>query len=144
MELYLTYTAGGLVPMYDSDYEEKKRLKIGQSYRADIRLARNLKFHRKYFALINCAWEYLGEKTRAFYGENKDGFRKTLEIAAGWFEPVYDLKRREFVHAPRSISFSSMKPDQFDQLYSRVKDVLFATFLRGIDAEEFEKNLMNF
>jgi hypothetical protein len=144
MELYLTNTAAGLVPMYDSDYDEKKKLKIGQAYRADIRLARNLQFHRKYFALINCAWEYLDEKAREFYGENRDGFRKTLEIAAGWYEPVYDLQKRDFIHAPRSISFSSMRADQFEQLYSRVKDVLFLSYLKGVDAEEFEKNLMNF
>lgn len=144
MELYLTNTAAGLVPMYDSDYDEKKKLKIGQAYRADIRLARNLQFHRKYFALINCAWEYLDEKARKFYGENRDGFRKTLEIAAGWYEPVYDLQKRDFIHAPRSISFSSMRADQFEQLYSRVKDVLFLSYLKGVDAEEFEKNLMNF
>lgn len=144
MELYLTNTVGGLIPMYDADFDEKRRLKIGQVYKADVKLARNLQFHRKYFALVNCAWEYLDEATRAFYGESKDGFRKTLEIAAGWYEPVYDLRRKEFVHAPKSISFSTMRPEQFDVLYSRVKDVLFASFLRGVNAEEFEKNLMNF
>ena len=144
MELYLVNTVGGLVPMYDADFEEKRKLKIGQVYKADVKLARNLQFHRKYFALINCAWEYLNEETRAFYGESKDGFRKTLEVAAGWYEPYYDLREKRFVHAPKSISFSSMKADQFEQLYSRVKDVLFASFLRGVNAEEFEKNLMNF
>ncbi len=144
MELYLANTVSGLVPVYDADFDEKRKLKIGQIYKADVKLARSYPFLRKYFALINCAWEYLNEETRGFYGESKEGFRKTLEVAAGWYEPVYDLRRKEFVHAPKSISFSSMRPEQFDQLYSRVKDVLFASFLRGINAEEFEKNLMNF
>ena len=57
---------------------------------------------------------------------------------------MYDLQKRDFIHAPRSISFSSMRADQFEQLYSRVKDVLFLSYLKGVDAEEFEKNLMNF
>ena len=144
MKLHCTNTASGLVPCYDADFEEKRKLKIGQTYEVEIKLARNYQFLKKYFALIACAWEYQSEKVRAFFGESKEGFRKTVEVAAGWYEPVYDLSKREWVHTPKSISFRTMSAEEFNSLYERVKDVLFTTFLRGISVEEFEKNLINF
>ena len=76
MELYLLNTTSGLKPCYDEDYEEKKKLKIGETYKAKITLARNLKFHKKFFALINCAWEYQNEKVVEFFHHNKDAFRR--------------------------------------------------------------------
>ena len=30
MEIYCRNTASGLVPLYDSDYDEKRKLKIGK------------------------------------------------------------------------------------------------------------------
>ncbi|WP_427910585.1 DUF1367 family protein [Parabacteroides chongii] len=50
-------------PCYDSDYDEKKKLKLGHTYKARITLARNIDFHRKYFQLINTAWAYQNEAT---------------------------------------------------------------------------------
>lgn len=37
-------TASGLRPCYDSDYDEKKKLKLGKIYKAKITLARNYDF----------------------------------------------------------------------------------------------------
>lgn len=55
MKLLLLNTAQGLKPCYDEDFEERKKLKIGQEYMADVKVPRNLEFHKKYFALIKCA-----------------------------------------------------------------------------------------
>lgn len=144
MELYLLNTTSGLKPCYDEDYEEKKKLKIGETYKAKITLARNLKFHKKFFALINCAWEYQNEKVVEFFHHNKDAFRKTVEIAAGLYEPVYLIGKKEWSQAPKSIAFDKMDEAEFMDLYDNVKRVLFQTFLRHIDEEEFMKNLINF
>jgi hypothetical protein len=59
MKLFLQNTTHGLIPCYDADYDEKKKLKAGKVYKVEIKLARNYDFHKKYFALINCAWEYI-------------------------------------------------------------------------------------
>ena len=42
-------TASGLRPCYDSDYDEKKKLKLGKIYKAKITLARNYDNLKKYF-----------------------------------------------------------------------------------------------
>lgn len=144
MELYLLNTTSGLKPCYDEDYEEKKKLKIGETYKVKITLARNLQFHKKFFALINCAWEYQNEKVVEFFHHNKDAFRKTVVIAAGWYEPVYSIDKKEWTQNYKSIAFDKMDEAEFMDLYDNVKRVLFQTFLRHIDEEEFMKNLINF
>lgn len=144
MILYCTNTTGGLIPNYDEDYDEKKRLKIGQIYKVKITQVRNYHFHRKYFALINCAWEYLTEKQTFFFGENIECFRKTVEISAGNSDKVYSIDRKEWIEQAKSISFDQMDELAFSNLYDRVKDVLFAVFLKNISEEEFMKKLVNF
>lgn len=144
MKLFLRNTAQGLVPEYDSDYDEKKRLKIGQTYKAEIKIARNYEFHKKYFALINCAWEYQSERRREFFKENVEVFRKSVEIAAGNCDKVYSIKRKEWIKQAKSISFEKMDELEFRELYDKVKDVIYMYFLNHIPVEEFERNLINF
>ena len=144
MKLYLLNTREGLKPMYDEDYDEKKKLKIGETYEVEIRLPRNLRFHRKYWALLRCSWEYLNEKQQEFFKNDIDVFRKSLEVTAGWCEPLYDLKTQSWYHAPKSISFEKMKEEEFSILYNNVRDILFRAIIPNISQEEFNKNLKNF
>jgi hypothetical protein len=144
MKLFVQNTARGLVPMYDEDYEEKRKLKIGKVYEVKIRLARNYEFHKKYFSLITCAWEYQNEKTTAHFKNNIEMFRKTIEIAAGNCDSVYSIARKEWIEIPKSIAFENMDEAEFQELYERVKDVLFSVFLKNIKEEEFMINLANY
>ena len=144
MELNLLNTAGGLVPCDDNDYEEKRKLKVGQIYKATIKLNRNYRLHRKYFALINCAWAYQNERHTAFFKGSVEIFRKTMEMAAGHCERVYSIEHKEWRDIPKSIAFDKMDEAEFRDLYERVKDVLFATALRGVSEEEFLDALANF
>ena len=65
-------------------------------------------------------------------------------MAAGWCEPIYSIAQKEWIEVPKSIAFDKMDEDEFQNLYERVKDVLFKCFLKNISVEEFEKNLINF
>lgn len=144
MKIMLLNTMQGLKPLYDEDFEEKKKLKIGEIYEAEIKKTRNLAFHRKYFALINCAWQFTNENVTNHFKNNIDLFRKTVEMAAGFSTPIYSIDRKEWIEIPMSISFKSMTQDEFSNLYERVKDVLYKYFLKHVTIEEFEQNLMNF
>lgn len=143
MEINLINTLDGLIPCLDEDYEAKKKLKLGRVYRFSVKLVRNYHFHKKYFALINCAWEFLTEAQQGFF-KTKKGFRKTIEISAGHCEKIFSIDRREWIDTPLSISFDEMDEDEFEDLYSRVFDVILRYPLRTISREYFEKNLMNF
>lgn len=144
MELLLYNTPSGLRPCYDEDYDEKKKLKIGETYKAKITLVRNAKFHRKYFALIKLAWEYQNERTVAHFRNDVELFRKTVEIAAGHCEPVFNIELKSWVDIPKSIAFDKMDEAAFSDLYERVKDVIFSTFLHNVDEEEFLNKLSGF
>ena len=144
MQLFLLNTVAGLVPLFDADYEEKRKLKIGEKYKAKITKVRNLEFHRKYFALINTAWEYQNERTTAHFKESIEHFRKTVEIAAGHCDTVYNISLKTWTDIPKSIAFDKMDGAEFETLYDNVRRVLFDVFLKHISEEEFMKNLVNY
>lgn len=143
MKLNLVNTPEGLKPCYDEDYEEKKKLRIGETYTAEIKPARNLRFHRLYFALIGLAWEYLPESQTAGF-RTKENFRKYVEIAAGCCDVIYHPRFKDWVEVPKSVSFDKMDDAEFRDLYERVREVIFSIIGRFVSDEEFERNLSNF
>lgn len=136
-------TLSGLIPLEDDDYEEKKKLKLGQTYSVEIKVARNLDFHRKYFALVAYAWEFLNEQETAKF-KSKENFRKYLEMAAGHCDIIYHPRLQEFVEVPKSISFGSIDNTAFSELYERVKDVIFSIIGDRVSRDEFERLLIDF
>ena len=143
MKLDLLNTARGLVPLYDDDYEEKKKLKIGQVYRAEIKVPRNYRFLRKAFALLNTAWELMDERQQASW-RSKEGFRAYLTVAAGHYEVFWHPRLNEFLEYPKSWSFDNMDEAEFSDLYERMKDVIFQVLGDRITEEVFEQVLANF
>ena len=144
MELYLMNTAQGLKPFNDDDYEEKKRLKIGQIYKAKISVPRNYRFHKKYFSMINCAWDLQSEARQRFFKDDVHIFRKSVEIAAGHCDVAFNLTTRQWVEYPKSIAFDKMPGDEFELLYKKVREVLLKVFLTHITLEQFEETLLNY
>jgi len=143
MKLLLMNTVTGLKPMYDEDMEEKKMLKVGEVYEANIKPPRNLLFHRKLFALVNTAWEYLPEKGVSFF-RTKEAFRNYLTICAGYTETFYSPAKQEWLEMPKSWAFDSMDEAEFSKLYDGIKGVVFWLIGDTITEEEFMKNLINF
>ena len=143
MRFLVVNTPRGLIPFGDDDYEEKHKLKIGQTYSVEVKVARNVDFHRKYFALISYAWEFLNEQETATF-KSKDTFRKYLEISAGHCEVIYHPRLQEFVEIPKSISFGKMDNTAFDGLYRRVKDVIFSIIGERVSEVECERLLLDF
>lgn len=143
MKLLVVNTSLGLVPYGDEDNEEKQKLKIGETYSVEVKVARNLDFHRKYFALVSYAWEFLTEAETATF-RTKENFRKYLEISAGHCEVIYHPRLQEFVEIPKSIAFGKMDNAEFDDLYRRVKDVVFSMIGSRVSEDEFERLVLDF
>lgn len=143
MKLLVVNTPRGLVPLGDDDYEEKKKLKLGQTYSVEVKVVRNVDFHRKYFALIAYAWEFLDERETGRF-KDKENFRKYIEIAAGHCDVIFHPRLQEFVEIPKSISFAKMDNTAFSDLYGRVKDVIFSIIGDRVTQEEFERLLIDF
>lgn len=145
MKIILMNTTYGLIPCYDEDYEEKKRLKIGEYYTADFKLIRNPKFHRKYFALLGVAWEFVPEyQQNALYKNSRDKFRKTIQMAAGYSETIYNIETNSFIETPLSIAYEQLDNLEFETLYNSVLDTLYNTVFKNISEEDYKKHLTNF
>lgn len=145
MKLKVICTPLGLQPLYEEDYDEKKRLKVGECYTAEIRLIRNLQFHKKAFSLLNTAWSLLPERTQNGF-RTIDAFRDTITVAAGFVDVFYDIRRGEYLERPKSWSFDSMDNAEFEGLYERMKDVIWGILSKrvGITQEMFERYLANY
>ena len=143
MKLRVQNTSHGLVPLYDIDFLEKKKLKIGEVYECSIKLFRNYEFHKKYFSLINCAWELQSEARQNKF-KTIDLFRKAIELSSGHCELVYSHKHKDFIDMPKRISFDKVDNAEFEEIYKNVRYVIDTVFCSHITQEQFEKYLINY
>ncbi len=134
MKIYCRCTPEGLKPLYDSDFDEKKKLRIGKDYEVEIKHPRNYEFHKKFFALINLAHNNT-ELDMPF-----ESYRRYLIAKAGFFD-IYKTPKGEFIE-PKSISFASMNQIEFEEVYSRVLNVIIKEL--GLTEEDITENLLNF
>ena len=134
MKIWLRNTLHGLIPLYPSDYEEKRKLKIGQDYECEIRLPRNYQYHKKVFALFNLAYQNYNLEMPF------DSFRKWLTIKAGYFT-IYETPNGRYYEAD-SLSFRNKNQAQIEEVYSRILDIIIKDI--GCNSEEIEKQLIDF
>lgn len=145
--LHLIRTASGaFVPATEEDADLAKRFKVGSISRVELKLMRNAQFHRKFFALLKVAYDLWEETLPAqqYHGRdvlpNFDRFRRDVTIMAGFFHPVWNARRELRVEA-ESISFSSMSEERFEELYSKVIDVILTKILpnRGLSERDLHE-----
>ena len=121
-----------ILPCYSSDAEQMQKLKQNTEYRFDVKQARNVEFHRKFFALIKLGFENQEEYV------NIEHYRKIITMKAGFYETIETLKGT--VYLPESISFDKMDQTTFEDVFSRVLDVI----AKELDtAEEDIRNELN-
>ena len=134
MKLFCRNTISGLIPLYPSDYDEKRKLKLGSDYEIDVTHPRNLGFHKKFMAMVNIGCE------NSSLNMPFDTYRRYMTIKAGYFK-AYETPKGIYYEA-LSLSFSSMEQDKFEEVYSRVLDKIIDDI--GAAKEDIEKQLINF
>lgn len=127
-------TINGLVPLYSSDLEEKRKLKIGETYQVEVKRPRNYQFHKKFFALLNIGWENT-DVDMPF-----ETYRRWVTMRAGFYK-VYHTPKGE-LYEPESISFSSMDDDTFSEVYDRVLNIILKD--TGAEKPDVEAMLIDF
>jgi hypothetical protein len=141
-ELVLTKAPGGaLIPADPQAAEYISRLKTGQGVTAAIKRHRNPAFHRKFFALLNLAYD-AWEPTVATYkgqvvGKNFDQFRNDVLCVAGYFEMAVNLRGETRVTA-KSISFANMGQDEFETVYNSVANVILQRILTNYTRDDLD------
>lgn len=150
-DIVLTKTANGmLIPIDPQAVEFLAKIKLGGAITATVKRHRNPAFHRKYFALLNLAFD-AWEPVHATYkgqavGKNFAQFRNDITVLAGHYEMAVNLRGETRLTA-KSISFSNMSQDDFDALYSSTINVLLAKVLTNYtrdDLDEVVERLLRF
>jgi len=100
-------------PAYDSDYQKAKKIKVDFAVSCKITKPRNIKFHRKFFALMNLVFN-----NQEHY-INIDHLRRDLIIASGYYTKSKSITGEEVTEA-KSISFSTMSEIEFNELYTNI------------------------
>lgn len=135
MKLYLQRTLRGLMPLDDTDKEKINKIPFDTPLEFDVKVPRNIKFHRKFFAMLNLAFENQDEF------KNFKIFREAVIIGAGFFDKVQRLHGEEILIA-KSISFSNMDNEQFEGLYTACIDTIIDYF--HFTKKDFESELAMF
>ena len=139
---------GAILAPYDSDSEDWLRGKSDNQYFvADIKTPRNYKFHKKFFALLNVAFQHWepGELENKFGVVEKsfEQFREDVTILAGYYEQSFRLDGSVKTRA-KSISFAAMDDEEFSKFYSSVLDVLIKKVLVGWSIEQVDAEIGTF
>ena len=122
------------MPLYDSDYDEKRKLKIGEDYECDIRQPRNVQFLKKFMALVRLGCDN-SPRDMPF-----KAYRAYVTMKAG-FVDVYETEIGRMA-LPQSISFANMDETKFEKVYKAVLDIIMKDI--DVDEEFIRDNLINF
>lgn len=142
MELILTKAPNGsLMPVDQHSIDELAKLKIGQGVRVQLTRMRNYAFHRKFFALLNIAFDAWEPTAKEYKGQpvakNFERFREDVTILAGYYTSSVNL-RGDVRLSAKSISFSSMDQGEFEKLYSAVIDVVLQRILANYTRDDLD------
>lgn len=140
--MYVRKLYNSLVPVGQEDMDALQKFAPNSVLQCEVKCPRNLGFHRKFFALLDVAFEAWECPALEYKGQpivkNRERFRKDLTILAGFGYPVVNLNG-EVRYEAQSISFAKMDGAEFEALYSRVIDVVLAKVLTHYTREELER-----
>ncbi len=145
---------GFLIPADPAATKFVASLKVGVGATVEVKKNRNIRFHRKFFSLLQLAfdaWEPNGEKTWKGQPVRKDfdRFREDITILSGHYEVSYRVDGSVKPSA-RSISFANCEEDEFEKVYNAVLDVVWEKILRDAnyrskaDVDDLVNQLMGY
>lgn len=143
MDIYCRVTDIGLIPMYDSDLDEKHRLRIGDNVLCTIKRPRNYEFHKKYFALLRLTvanLPHLIQQQMQIITE--EDLLDCLKIDLGLFTTRWHGGRQ--IVKTGSISFAKMDNTEFEKFFSRSVDAILRIYLRGTDRQALIEEVENY
>ena len=108
-DIYCRVMHGGLQAANQVEADKLSQF-LGKEVKVSISQPRNIRFHKKYFALLGAG------RDMADTNYNAEQFRAYVTVGAGYCEFLTD-KEGGVVAIPKSISFAAMSEDEFERLY---------------------------
>ena len=136
MRIFLKRTQAGFEPDTEYDSDDISRIKFGSVVEAEIKQPMNLKFHRKWRALLRFAFENQDK-----YQDFED-FYIEIKLKTGHYDEHVTTKGN-LIYVPKSMSFSKCDEIEFDQRYSKAIDVIIEHFMPDSTAEEIDRIILN-
>ncbi len=133
--LYMRKHLGALRPLGSHAEEALRRIKHGAEIEVTIRQPRNIRHHRKWWALINLVFE-----NQSHY-EQIDHMVLALKVALGHCDTVIDGQGKVLYH-PRSMAFHNMDQTEFEAFYEKTVDLITTRFLPGVTDEQLREQVL--
>ena len=143
MDIYVMCTENGLVPMYDSDLDAKKKLKVGNKYKVTVSTQRNYEFFKKYWALLRLTvtnLPHLIQQQMQIFTE--EDMLDCLKVDLGLYTTVWHGGKQ--IIKTGSISFAKMDESEFECFVQRSVEVILRIYLRGTDRQALIEEIDNF
>lgn len=125
-----------LRPVDDSGIDILKRVPMGRVISIEIRMPRNEKFHRLYWALISKVWENVDQER---YPTAED-LHTAIKIAAGLRTQII-LPDGTIGFIAGSTAFHKMDGTTFSAFFDRVCDLIAKHFLPGVSEAELKEEV---
>lgn len=144
MDIFCKVTPHGLVPMYDSDFDLKKRLKIGSVVKCKVSNPRNYEHHKKFFALVRLTFDNLPSNlAESWKIHNEEDMLRRFKRDLGYFTSTYNERgEREIEY--QSISFAAMEQYEFERFYNQCIDLVLSKYIKGLDKQDLITEIENF
>ena len=141
-EIVLMKVSNILVPHDEAAAAFIQKMKAGELTHADFKRVRNYKFHKKYFVLLDFAFEQWEPRGGLTYkgmpvAKNKERFRKDLIILAGFYESTVNIRSEVRLEA-KSISFAQMDEIEFEALYNETINVILQRVLTKYTRDDLD------
>lgn len=144
MDILCKVTPYGLVPLYDSDLDLKKRLKVGSVVKCKVSNPRNYEHHKKFFALVRLTFDNLPSNLAEHWRvHNEEDMLRRFKRDLGYYTSTLNERgEREIEY--QSISFSAMEQHEFERFYNQCIDLVLYKYIKGIDKEDLITEIENF
>ena len=149
MQIQVIKQPGGLLrPANQVDADLLSGLANGALLTGDFKQPRNPRFHRKFFAMLNFAYDYWQPQEQEYKGLKSEKsfkrFRNEVTVLAGWYIVTTDLRGNVKLE-PKSISFADMDDTEFSEFYKAAFGVLWNFVLSQVQGmtPELAENTIN-
>lgn len=132
MDIWLHRTIHGFAAHDDAAREYLRKVKLGDVVKCEIIRPRSVKYHRRFFGMLNTVWQACGD------WQTVDELLTELKFRAGLVDKqrVIDKATGEVlaeIIKPRSISFAAMSDDEFREFVDRCIAIICTEMVIGLD-----------
>jgi hypothetical protein len=129
-----------LYPCDEAGEDVLRHLAQGEVIEVTFRKPRNVRFHRKFFALLSLVWEQVDDQEKY---PTVEALLTEAKLITGHYErrDIEFEGKRYPVLTPKSISFAAMDDIAFGKFYDRVSDWVARDVLPGTSSPELQEEV---